>query len=317
VKLRKHPTFDDRADAARRRLELLGVTLAGGDSRTPSEQPVGPAPPAERFVAEEAHSVRDARHRAQPARRVVGDVQDRLPIRIQGLLDSGGFTAHHVLVVIAVVVALVCLSAWWVVSSRPSPVEPLSAPAVTPAVAPSSTPPADGAPPSAPQGPGSSAPPPGPDLTDAGGASAPEVVVDVTGKVRRPGIVSLPAGARVADALAEAGGARPGADLSTVNLARVLTDGEQILVGIAPVAAVPGAAPGPTGTTPGAPTAPVNLNTATLQQLDTLPDIGPVTAQAILDWRTENGSFTSVDELLEVSGIGEVTLAGLRELVTT
>ena len=314
VDLWKRPILDDRADAARRRLELLGVTLAGGDSRTPSEQPVGPAPPAERFVTEEAHSVRDARHRAQPARRVVGDVHDRLPIRIQGLLDSGGFTAHHVLVVITVVVALVCLSAWWVVSSRPSPVEPLSAPVVTaPASPPAATP--SGAQASPPASPGS-ATQPSPSSTPAGGADTSEVVVDVTGKVRRPGIVSLPTGARVADAVAEAGGARPGADLSTINLARVLTDGEQILVGVAPVSPGPDAAAGPTGATPGAPVAPVDLNTATLQQLDTLPDIGPITAQSILDWRTQNGSFTSVDELLEVSGIGEVTLAGLRELVT-
>jgi competence protein ComEA len=100
----------------------------------------------------------------------------------------------------------------------------------------------------------------------------------------------------------------------SLNLARPLVDGEQIVVGLR-VPAV-GGSPG-TGVTPttGSSIAPVNLNTATAEQLDTLPGIGPVTAQAILDWRTENGSFTSVDELLEVSGIGDATLADIAPYV--
>jgi competence protein ComEA len=108
-------------------------------------------------------------------------------------------------------------------------------------------------------------------------------------------------------------------DLTTLNLARVLLDGEQLLVGVK--AAVP--PPAPTGNAPsstaGGPSAAgglVNLNTATEAELDTLPGVGPVTAQAILAWRTEHGSFSSVEELLEVSGIGEVTLEELRPLVT-
>jgi competence protein ComEA len=138
------------------------------------------------------------------------------------------------------------------------------------------------------------------------------VVVDVAGRVRRPGIVTLPLGARVADALDAAGGTRGEVDLTTLNLARVLVDGEQLLVGTE-AAVPPVTAP---ESIPGAPTALVNLNTATETDLDTLPGIGPVTAQAILDWRTEHGGFTAVDELLEVSGIGEVTLEELRPLVT-
>lgn len=109
-------------------------------------------------------------------------------------------------------------------------------------------------------------------------------------------------------------------DLSTLNLARVLIDGEQVLVGVEaavpPAAATEGTPSATPGSTPGAPAALLNLNTATETELDTLPGVGPVTAQAILAWRTEHGSFSSVDELLEVSGIGEVTLEDLRPLVT-
>ena len=127
----------------------------------------------------------------------------------------------------------------------------------------------------------------------------------MTGKVRRPGIVVLDTGARVVDALEAAGGERKGVDLSTLNLARVLVDGEQIVVG-ATQAAVPAVPSG--SAVPGAPTTLVNLNTASQAELETLPDVGPVTALAILAWRDEHGGFTSVDELLEVDGIGETTL---------
>jgi competence protein ComEA len=144
--------------------------------------------------------------------------------------------------------------------------------------------------------------------------AAGEVTVDVAGKVRRPGVTTLPAGSRVVDALRRAGGARAGVDLSSLNLARVLVDGEQILVGRgAPgggiAAGASTAAPDPVG-------ALVNLNTATEAQLDTLPGVGPVTAQKILDWRSAHGAFTSVDELLEVDGIGDKTLADIAPHVT-
>jgi competence protein ComEA len=156
------------------------------------------------------------------------------------------------------------------------------------------------------------------------GAAPTEVVVDVAGRVRRPGIVRLPVGARVVDALEAAGGARPRVDLRSVNLARLLVDGEQVLVGVPPPAgvaasaAVPGAPDPAAGTTGGtaAPPPLVNINTADLALLDTLPGVGPVTAEAIIGWRTDNGGFTAVDDLLDVSGIGEATLAELAPLVT-
>ena len=172
---------------------------------------------------------------------------------------------------------------------------------------------------------------PAPSGSDSPAARAAElVVVDVAGRVQRPGIVTLPLGARVADALDAAGGPRGRVDLTTLNLARVLLDGEQLLVGVEPAVPPPaptgdvptgdvptGDVPGPTsGSTSSAAGSLVNLNTATEAELDTLPGVGPVTAKAILAWRTEHGSFTSVDELLEVSGIGEVTLEELRPLVT-
>ena len=148
------------------------------------------------------------------------------------------------------------------------------------------------------------------------------MTVDVAGKVRRPGVTTLPAGSRVVDALRRAGGARGRVDLSALNLARVLVDGEQIMVGRA--AAASGAAVGQPGSlgagastaAPDATGALVSLNTATLDQLETLPGVGPVTAQKILDWRTAHGAFSSVDELLEVDGIGEKTLADLAPHAT-
>ncbi|GHG92662.1 hypothetical protein GCM10018780_14420 [Streptomyces lanatus] len=151
----------------------------------------------------------------------------------------------------------------------------------------------------------------------AAGTAAAEIVVDVSGKVREPGIHRLPAGSRVADALRAAGGVRPGTNTDSLNRARFLMDGEQVIVG-AP-AAVPGAAPA-TGSggaaAPGtAPAAPVALNTATVDQLDTLPGVGPVLAQHIIDYRTQHGGFRSVDELREVNGIGDRRFADLQNLV--
>lgn len=149
--------------------------------------------------------------------------------------------------------------------------------------------------------------------TDAPSAEAPtdDLVIDVVGRVRKPGIVTVPKGSRVFEAIEAAGGLKGKADTTALNMARVLTDGEQLLVGLEPVQ-VPGAA----AASGGPATAKINLNTATAEQLDTLPGVGPVTAQSILSWRTENGRFSSVEDLLEVKGIGDATLAELRELVT-
>ncbi|WP_076974286.1 ComEA family DNA-binding protein [Streptomyces sp. M1013] len=146
--------------------------------------------------------------------------------------------------------------------------------------------------------------------------AGPEIVVDVGGKVREPGIHSLPAGSRVADALRAAGGVRPGTKTDGLNRARFLVDGEQVIVG-APAPA-PGAGPAPGGSAgagAAGPAAPVSLNTATTDQLDTLPGVGPVLAQHIIDYRTQHGGFRSVDELREVNGIGERRFADLRDLV--
>lgn len=136
------------------------------------------------------------------------------------------------------------------------------------------------------------------------------VTVDVAGKVRRPGIRRLPGGSRVADALGAAGGALPGTDTSGVNLARVLADGEQILVGM-PAQAAPPVAGGSGGT----PTAPIGLNAATAEQLETLPGVGPVLARHILEYRTQHGGFRSVEDLRNVTGIGDRRFADLRPLV--
>ncbi|THA31438.1 ComEA family DNA-binding protein [Streptomyces sp. A1277] len=153
-------------------------------------------------------------------------------------------------------------------------------------------------------------PSPGPAAVAGAGG---QIVVDVSGKVRNPGLRRLPSGARVDDALEAAGGARPGTDLAGLNRARLLMDGEQIVVG-APPAPVPAAgAGGPT--TAGGGAGPVSLNTATADQLEGLPGVGPVLAQHIVDYRTQHGGFRSVDELREVNGIGDRRFADLRPLV--
>jgi competence protein ComEA len=139
------------------------------------------------------------------------------------------------------------------------------------------------------------------------------ILVDVAGWVRRPGVYEFVEGARVIDAIAAAGGARPGAALASLNLAAPLVDGTQVLVvkeGQAPPTAGTGTATDSVGT------ALVNVNTATNAELETLPGIGEVIAQAIVDHRTENGPFTSVEQLLDVSGIGDATLENIQELVT-
>lgn len=141
------------------------------------------------------------------------------------------------------------------------------------------------------------------------------LVVHVVGQVRHPGVVRLAAGSRVQQALASAGGPLPTADLAAVNLARLLVDGEQIVVPRPGEGGAPGsgaAAPAANGAVP---EPVVNLNTASLAELDSLPGVGPVLAQRILDWRTKNGRFSTVDELAEVSGIGAAVLGRLRPRV--
>jgi competence protein ComEA len=144
------------------------------------------------------------------------------------------------------------------------------------------------------------------------------ILVDVAGWVKRPGVYEFHDGDRVIDAIDAAGGARHGAGLDTLNLAAPLADGSQILVP-APPAKQASVSAGSTGTVPGAtgvPAALINVNTATATDLEALPGIGEVIAQAIVDYRTENGPFASVDALLDVSGIGDATLANIHDLVT-
>ena len=209
------------------------------------------------------------------------------------------------LAVVAVVVAIgLAVTCWWLVRGSAH-----DAPAVAAAPAPGLVP-ASPTVESVADAPGAGA-----SAGPSTGAAPGTVTVDVAGKVRRPGIAVLDAGARVVDALEAAGGARPGVDLTGLNLARVLVDGEQVLVGgPAPTGAAASASPPPGD--PSGPVVMVNLNTATESELDTLPEVGPVTAASILQWRDQHGGFTSVDELLEVDGIGEVTLGKLAPYVT-
>ncbi|MER5254061.1 MULTISPECIES: ComEA family DNA-binding protein [unclassified Streptomyces] len=267
------------------------------------EQPPGQVPP-QRPVSAAAGG-----ESVPPVRGRVGlAVRERLPVWLQLRcgLERRSLVA---LVVVLVVAAVFAAQHFW--AGRTQPVR---APDVVGAA------PDRGAEPS--PSPGAALPAEGGGRAAAGaggvaGAGGGGVVVDVSGKVRSPGILRLPAGSRVADALKAAGGVRPGADTDGLNRARLLIDGEQVVVGApaaAPPPAVPGAgaAAGPTGASPAAP---VGLNTATAEQLDELPGVGPVLAQHIIDYRTEHGGFRSVDELREVNGIGDKRYADLQNLV--
>ncbi len=200
--------------------------------------------------------------------------------------------------VLAVIVAVgLGLTAWWAVRSRPQEVATgdLVAQSLSAQSLPTESPLLDVAP-------------------DSSTPEEPtELVVDVSGKVRRPGIAVLEPGARVVDALKAAGGARPGVDLGALNLARPVVDGEQILVGLPQPTGVGAAAAAPSNSDSGTM---VNINIAGQPELETLPGVGPVTAQAIMAWRTEHNGFGAIEELLDVQGIGEATLAQLAPHIT-
>lgn len=162
--------------------------------------------------------------------------------------------------------------------------------------------------------------------TGPASASSTTIVVHVVGQVAHPGVVTLPAGSRIGEAVTRAGGPLPGADVARLNLAQFLADGEQVYVprpGEDPPAPIGGAggAGGPGGGADGGPAgsstvaAVVDLNSADLAGLDTLPGVGPVLAQRIVDWRVQHGRFSAIDELGEVSGIGDKLLEQLRPLV--
>lgn len=161
---------------------------------------------------------------------------------------------------------------------------------------------------------------PGAPAAAPGVPAAGPLVVSVVGKVRTPGLVQVADGARVADVLAAAGGALPGVDVSALNLARRVADGEQVAVGVAAAPDAGGSGPVAAPSTPGGAAAgaagPVDLNRATVAQLDALPGVGPVTAERILQWRTRNGRFSRIEQLREIEGIGERRFGQLRGLVT-
>lgn len=239
-----------------------------------------------------------------------GGVLDRVAARFPVRADPGRRT---VLALAAVVVVVALGVAVWLLGHRPDAV-PVSA--RVPSVAGSELAPSG----SAPAVRSSSSAASFSAAAAASSSSAALVVVDVAGKVRRPGVYRLPAGSRVDDAIRAAGGALRGVDLGALNLAAVLVDGQQVAVG-RPAAAGPGpvatgGAPAPGAPSGGSAGAPVNLNSATLEQLEGLPGIGPALGQRILDYRTEHGSFASVDDLNDVSGIGDVTFERLKPLVT-
>jgi competence protein ComEA len=293
-----------------------GWVPRGRDRRTPAEDDPEPDP----------HGMPSVGEPAAPSARRPG-----LTIRLAARFGLN--PAHVVLVSVGLVLAVVLAGVALVrarphetsvgliaspsASTGPGVVGPTSVP-VDPAVAsrasPGSTPSASATSPA-----GQSALP-----------TAASLVVHVIGKVHRPGLVRVPPGARVMDAITAAGGAAKGADLSTLNLARLVSDGEQIAVDVASTAGGAGAAPGaPAGgggsgsgtgsggaTDPGSGTAVVDLNKADLTVLETLPGVGPVLAQRILDFRTENGRFTHVEELEDVKGIGAKTFADIKPHVT-
>ncbi len=210
---------------------------------------------------------------------------------------------------LAAAVALLALAGgWWLLQPPPPPVEASLPLASQPA----------------PSGPGA---PLGSASTGPVASQPAELVVHAAGAVARPGLYRLPSGSRVDDLVDAAGGLAPEADANRLNLAAPLVDGSRVYVPRVgepePAAITPGPPGGAGGEAAGgspsattAPGPPVNLNTATIEQLDTLPGVGPTTAQAILDYRAENGPFRTVDDLLDVRGIGDAKLAELRDRVT-
>jgi competence protein ComEA len=298
----------DHQEAVSRRLDLLTAELASTRPEGPPDPPApdqpwlaghtrirplravpDPAPPPDPDPPPVPVVPIPGRHAARRGAAAL------LPEAVRGRVALGPTQ----LVVVAVLVAIgLAVTGWWVIRGDPERLEAPPAPTASGASLSSgaaAAPLADAE--AADASPAAASPAP------AGAAAS--VTVDVTGKVRRPGIVVLDVGARVVDALEAAGGSRRGVELSSLNLARVLVDGEQIVVG-GPPAPTAGAAAAAGAAPPGGP----------LVNLKTLPEVGPVTAQSILSWRTEHGGFTSVDELLEVDGIGDATLAQIAPHVT-
>lgn len=307
----------------RREPDTSGIPLPAGRDDPPDERPPESDPwvfdpdpvvlPAPAPTSDSVPAVEPVPGPLPMSSRLAGAVGDRIPVSLRAFrigVDLRVVAAVAVLAILAIVLAGV---GWW--RSRPQPVplpNTLSAASSTPA---SRTPAPSPASFVALAGPADSAP-----IPVAAAPIPPSLAVHVVGRVAKPGIFSLPPGARVDDALKAAGGALPGTDLSVLNLARGLVDGEQIPVGVPGATAappIPAQVPAP-GKAPGA-HAPagtlVDLNAATAGQLEALPGIGPVMAASILEWRTRHGRFTSVDQLREIRGIGERRFEDLRPKV--
>lgn len=302
---RRSASHGDTVAVAQRRLAALAEQLASVPGSADAD--VEETSNATDDVEDAEKSPYPPPHRARPGRHAA-------PVSRAGW---GRWTLgpHQVAVAAVLVAVVVVIVGWWSLRSSP---ESAGAPVVHRSVPPTTTAESDAT---------AAAPVDGlvaaaartsaipqhtraPATLQARSTPAPRLVVDVAGKVRQPGIVALPEGSRVVDALRAAGGARKGVNLTALNLARPLVDGEQIVVGI-DIPTVP-AAPVATGAARAGPQdrdAVVNLNTATASQLETLPGVGPVTAQKIVAWRVANGAFREVDDLLEISGIGDKTLA--------
>jgi competence protein ComEA len=298
---RRKTSRAESAAIAQRRLDALESSFSGrrvGHARLDDIDDFDDVDGSDHASVDRRGDLPELRSVTTPRSRGRHTASSLIPVRRLAL------TPQQITVLALAVAAVVALAAWWVIRAVPH-AEPVQlaqqriVPSEVSVSSPTTVPAQSDAQPT----------PPATVATSAGTL----VVVDVAGKVRKPGIVELPTGSRVVDALDAAGGAKRGVDTSALNLARLLVDGEQIVVGVDTPAMPPPRAPSAGAT--GSAITPINLNTATMEQLDTLPGIGPVTAQAILDWRSENGAFTSVDELLEVSGIGDATLADIEAYV--
>ncbi|WP_433311881.1 helix-hairpin-helix domain-containing protein [Micromonospora sp. CA-269861] len=271
----------DEETEVRQRLRRLTEAAVAPLSRP--EAPLAGVPPSALVGAPPADVL------SRPAAPVVESASDGLTVPPEprlpgpGAFDPGR-RGVRALAVVAVVVVVGAAGWAWQARPRSEPVAPLVSEAA------------------------SAAPAADPSVSGTG-----DLVVAVAGKVRKPGLVRLPAGSRLADAVQAAGGALPGVDVALLNPARKVTDGELIVVGVTPPAggaagpAAGGAAPAP---------GPLNLNTATLAQLDALPGVGPVLAQRILTHRDQHGGFRSVGDLRQVDGIGDARYEQLKDLVT-
>ena len=242
------------------------------------------------------------------APRRLADWSSRLP----GRERLGYFERRHVLVVVAILTVAVLVGGWFLLRARDHPADsPVEIPAALGTTGPSDT----------------EAPSVGASVPTASATGTPPapttIVVHVLGAVRRPGVVKLPEGSRVADAISAAGGLADRAVTGRLNLAQVLFDGQQVYLSARADAPSEVTGPGPaSGGGDGSPgsggtsTQKVNLNTASATELETLPGVGPATAQAIVAWREQHGRFTSVNDLQQVDGIGPKTFAKLAPLVT-